>query len=212
MIPNRRPDALPFRDLLRQHRLAAGLTQEDLAERAEMSARGISDLERGVRTYPYRETVKLLADALGLSRAERSAFGLAARRPPRRGKASRGSPSALPIPLTPLIGRTQEQAAISSLLGDDAVRLVTLTGPGGVGKTRLALSVAERMADAFPDGVVFVDLAPLRDPDLVLSQVGTALGRRESPGEGFSEVIRGYLGAGHAPAARQLRAPAGCRT
>jgi transcriptional regulator with XRE-family HTH domain len=64
----------PFGELLRRHRLAAGLTQEDLAERAGLSARGISDLERGARSHPYQETVRLLADALALDGAERVAL------------------------------------------------------------------------------------------------------------------------------------------
>ena len=99
-----------FADLLRQHRLAAGLTQEELAERAGLSARGISDLERGARRHPHRETVRLLADALGLSGAARATFAPAAPR-------SIGRPiprpervvAHLPVPLTPLIGRHQER-------------------------------------------------------------------------------------------------------
>ena len=83
-------NASSFGDLLRQHRLAAGLTQEELAERTGLSARGISDLERGARTHPYRETCELLADGLGLDGPQRSAFLAAARHgavrtAPRRG-------------------------------------------------------------------------------------------------------------------------------
>ncbi|MGH2618282.1 MAG: helix-turn-helix domain-containing protein, partial [Thermomicrobiales bacterium] len=74
MTVDRRPDSPGFADLLRQHRLAAGLTQEELAERAGLSARGISDLERGVRTFPRAETVRLLADGLGLTGEERAAL------------------------------------------------------------------------------------------------------------------------------------------
>jgi transcriptional regulator with XRE-family HTH domain len=71
---DQRADHPLFGDLLRRHRLAAGLTQEELAERASLSRRGISDLERGARSHPYRETVRVLADALGLAGGERSAF------------------------------------------------------------------------------------------------------------------------------------------
>ena len=74
-------DAPTFGDLLRRHRRARDLTQEALAERAGVSVRAISDLERGARTHPYRETATLLAEALGLSGSERAALLAAARRP-----------------------------------------------------------------------------------------------------------------------------------
>src|SRR5829696_10167900 len=139
MTVDRHPDTPVFAELLRQHRRAMGVTQEELAERAGMSARGISDLERGARSHPHRETVRLLADALGLSGAARSTFVRAAPRAIGR-TAARPAPAAqLPIPLTPLIGRHQERAAVIALMRDGVTRLVTLTGPGGVGKTRLAL-------------------------------------------------------------------------
>jgi predicted ATPase/DNA-binding XRE family transcriptional regulator len=194
MTVDRTTDLPVFAELLRQHRLAAGFTQEELAEQAGMSARGISDLERGARRHPHRETVLLLADALGLSGAARSTFvrsaprliGRAASRPER-------TAALFPVPLTPLIGRHQEQAALDSLMRDSGVRLVTLTGPGGVGKTRLALAVAEQLGDAFPDGLTFVDLAPLRDPDLVLPTIASALGLRETGGRALVDGIRAFL-------------------
>jgi predicted ATPase/DNA-binding XRE family transcriptional regulator len=183
----------PFGDLLRRHRLAAGLTQEELADQAGLSRRGISDLERTARSHPYRETVRVLADALGLTGGQRSAFFVAAKRPVRRSAVRRGSFTALPLPLAPLIGRHEERSGVRRLLLDDAVRLVTLTGPGGVGKTRLALGVAEEMDDAFPDGLVFVDLALLRDPSLVLSHVAATLGLRETAERAFLAVIHDFL-------------------
>ena len=82
----------------------------------------------------------------------------------------------LPIPLTRLIGRQSERATARTQLLDEAVPLLTLTGPGGVGKTRLALTVAQDVADQFADDVVWVDLASLRDADLVPVTVAGALG------------------------------------
>jgi excisionase family DNA binding protein len=88
--------------------------------------------------------------------------------------------TSLPAPLTRFIGREREIAAVGDRLCRDDARLVTLTGPGGVGKTRLSLRVAEEVADRFAAGVVFVSLAPVPRPDLVLPAVARALGVRES--------------------------------
>jgi predicted ATPase/DNA-binding CsgD family transcriptional regulator len=85
----------------------------------------------------------------------------------------------VPAPVTALIGREGEVAALSALLGRTDVRLVTLTGPGGVGKTSLSIAVAMEMADAFADGAVFVDLAPIRDAALVAAAIARQLGLRE---------------------------------
>src|SRR5215218_10547074 len=86
-----------------------------------------------------------------------------------------------PIPRTRLIGREAERANARKLLLDEAVPLLTLTGPGGVGKTRLALAIAEDVGVSFTDGMVFVDLAPLADPALVPAAVAAALGVTPTP-------------------------------
>jgi predicted ATPase/transcriptional regulator with XRE-family HTH domain len=175
-----------FGVLLRQHRLAAGLTQEGLAERAGVSARGVQDLERGLRATPRAETVRLLADALGLDPESRSRLIAAAHPelaiPPPSG-ANPLPLAALPVAPTSIVGRESEITAVCSLLrdrgGDSATRLVTLTGPGGVGKTRLALAVAAALEGDYADGVAWVELAPLHDPELVASAIARVLGVRE---------------------------------
>ena len=166
------PQRFTFGAQLRRLRLAAGLTQESLAERSGLSARALSDLERNPDRLPRLETVNLLADGLGLD-PERRVDLLAAARPDNieelpRQTTTAGS-SGVPRPLTRLIGRAGVAAAVAELVRRGDTQLVTLTGPGGVGKTRLAIEVTRLVADQFPDGVHFVDLAPLRDSALVLS-------------------------------------------
>jgi predicted ATPase/class 3 adenylate cyclase len=85
----------------------------------------------------------------------------------------------LPIPATPFLGRERELAEIVDLLSDENVRLLTLTGPGGIGKTRLGLQAAAEVAERYPDGIFWVPLAPLRDPELVFATAGQAVGAKD---------------------------------
>lgn len=98
----------------------------------------------------------------------------------------------LPVQLTSFIGREREMAEVKRQLS--AARLVTLTGAGGCGKTRLALQVAADLAEEYPDGVWLVELAPLREPGLVPQAVASALGVREEPGRGLTETLADRLG------------------
>jgi transcriptional regulator with XRE-family HTH domain len=187
-----------FGRMLRRLRSAASLSQEELAERAGLSKRGISDLERGARLAPRLETVRLLADALMLSDVDRQALLAAARPGLLRTEGSGPVPSvpvSLPTPLTRLIGREKEVRVLESSLRRDDIRLVTLTGAGGTGKTRLAIAVAAELQDAFPDGIVFVDLAPLTDPGLVLPTIAATLGVRETESQSLRVALEVFLTA-----------------
>jgi predicted ATPase/DNA-binding XRE family transcriptional regulator len=184
---------LAFGDLLRQHRNAASLTQEDLAERAGLSVDTISLLERGEHRRPHRYTMQSLADALGLSQQERIRFEMAARMPAVRADTHDTRSTDLPSQLTPFIGREREVQEVRHRLLHPYVRLLTLTGPGGVGKTRLGLEVAGRVLDQFADGVCFVALAPISDPALVPSAIAQALQVRQGVGQSVSEALKQYL-------------------
>ena len=183
-----------FAELLRSFRIARSLTQSELAERAGLSPRGISDLERGERTQPRPGTVRNLAKALKLSPEQRSAFIAAARSTRREGNGRRlSSTVGLPGYLPNLIGRETDVDAIKTLLTREHQQLVTLTGPGGVGKTRVALQVAAELAEEFPDGVWFVRLAPLTDYTLVLSTIAQMLALRESGEQAIERVLLEHL-------------------
>ncbi|HEX5415168.1 MAG TPA: helix-turn-helix transcriptional regulator, partial [Chloroflexota bacterium] len=143
-----------FGTLLKRYRVAAGLTQEELAERSGLSVRGISDLERGRRSHPYHGTIRLLADTLGLTEEERSVLSATAR--PGAGATvpatTADPPSNLPNPVTSFIGREDDRRAVCQLLDSSEVRLINLTSPGEVGKTRLALRVAAEARRSYSDG------------------------------------------------------------
>ena len=189
-------EAPSFGALLRQYRLAAGLTQEALAERAGLSARAISDLERGINRAPRQDTLDLLSQALRLPPRKRASLVTAGHPAVDAAAALEQSafpPHNLPSAPTPLIGRDQDIARATTLLERDEVRLLTLTGPSGVGKTRLGLQVAEDMLERCDDGVWFVALASIHDPALVAPAIVQALGLRESAGQTPQRLLQDAL-------------------
>ncbi|MDQ6675410.1 MAG: helix-turn-helix domain-containing protein, partial [Chloroflexota bacterium] len=187
-----------FGALLRAHRLAANLTQATLAERAAVSTRGIQDLERGLRR-PHRQTLLRLMAALGLSADEQASLRAVATPTPRRGatelqrklewisRARLSDRHNLPLQLSSFVGREDELAELQRV--SRIARLLTLTGAGGIGKTRLAMEAARAMASAYPDGVWLVELAHLVDPGLVPEAVATAVGVLGTPGQDMSTTL-----------------------
>lgn len=200
-----------FAALLRRLREAAGLTQQELAERAALTPHAVSALERGTRTRPYPHTVRSLADALAASDTDRSALLAAV---PRRGSSGPApdpvdvqdvDPAAgtsaprvargLVVPPTHLFGREQDVAEVTALFAAGA-RLVTLVGAGGVGKTRLAAAVSTAIAADYPDGVVQVSLAPLADAGDLVPTIGRALGVTvtDGPDDAGLDAVAAHLG------------------
>jgi len=185
-----------FGELLKGYRLAAGLTQEALAERAGLGVRSVQAVEGG-GSRPRRDTLRRLADALALGASERALLLAAGTPAPRRSPAgdvpAPPSPARHNLPLAPsaLIGREAERAVVLALLGE--ARLVTLTGSGGVGKTRLALAAAEALVEQYPDGVWLVELAALAEDRLVAQTVLETLGTPEEPSRPMLATLTDYL-------------------
>ncbi len=198
--------------VLRALREARGITQEGWAARLGYSARTVQRWERGTvvpdaaaeaafvalcqetgafRSYDhgplagFAPTAAWLQDLLARARLGTPAAAAV------RSEEPAPQPASLPVALTSFVGRERELSELRALLG--TVRLLTLTGPGGTGKTRLALEAAADQAAAFSDGVFFVDLAPLRDPTLVVSAIARTLGIQGSPNLPLVESVVRFL-------------------
>jgi predicted ATPase/DNA-binding XRE family transcriptional regulator len=160
---------------LRKLRLMAGMTQEELAERAGISARTVSDVERGLRTVVHHDTAHRLASALGLAEEQRRTFDALARGR-EAGPLQVPAAGRLPQVPTPLLGRSHDLETLRATLEGSDVRLLTLTGPGGIGKTRLAVEAARRSQESFGGEVFFVSLGNVKDASLVATEAAKAIG------------------------------------
>ena len=161
---------------LKALREAAGFTQQEIATIAGLSVHAISALERGERRRPHVETVRALSAALDLAGATRDAFFESARTPALEAAVEELSGVSLPLALTALLGRDADMQTLRHWLADPGARLITLTGPGGVGKTSLALELARAIAAGGATRVVFVTLAAIRNSAFVAPAIAEALG------------------------------------
>jgi predicted ATPase/DNA-binding XRE family transcriptional regulator len=168
----------PFGGQLKALREAAGFTQEELATIAGLSVHAVGALERGQRRRPHVETVRALSAALDLTAGARDALMASARPAGREAAVDEPGPASLPRPLTALLGRDREVKVLRQWLADPATRLITLTGPGGAGKTRLALELARANAVESACDVRFIELASVRNATLVATAIADAFGVR----------------------------------
>src|SRR5512135_2310064 len=206
------PQEVAFSRWLKRRRTALDLTQWDLAERVGCSRQAIQKIEAGTRR-PSKQIAELLIACLDIPPEERPAFvrwarlGLAATppdlaiasAPPSSATATSiapvesAPPSNLPAPLTSLIGRDEEVEAVRRSLLRDEVRLLTLVGPPGIGKTRLGIAVAARLSVHFRDGVRFVALDTVNEADRVTTAIGQSFGLKPVGKQPLAEAIAGYL-------------------
>jgi predicted ATPase/transcriptional regulator with XRE-family HTH domain len=190
-----------FAHWLKQRRKALDLTQHDLARLIGCAVITIQQVE-GERRRPSKQMAELLATHLGIPVGEREAFvrlarthALVPRPAPLSQLSEPATPTNVPVPLTPLIGRAAEVAAICTCLERPDIHLMTLVGPPGVGKTRLSLQVASALCARFPDGVWFVALAAIRELHLVAPTITQVLGLTEAGRQPVIDRLKSALRA-----------------
>jgi predicted ATPase/DNA-binding XRE family transcriptional regulator len=182
---------------VRRRRKSLDLTQAQLAERVGCALVTLRKIEADERR-PSVQMAERLAQGLALPPSEWADFAAAAAGAEtvawleRQSRPDARLPGNLPAPLTSLIGREDELAQITACLQREDVRLITLTGPVGVGKTRLAIEAGRRL-DKLRDGVYLVELASVREPGLVLPAIATVLGVREGRGSNLGRLLADYL-------------------
>jgi predicted ATPase/DNA-binding XRE family transcriptional regulator len=180
-----------FARLLKRRRVAAGLSQEALADKAGVSVDAISYLERDVRHAPQRATLELLVRALALDDPARQEIEAAAKQARARGPQAPSFTNNLPPELTSFVDREKELPEIRELLRSH--RLVTVVGTGGAGKTRSAIAVARDLVADFGDGVWLSDLSLISDPTLVSAVVARALNLQEDGSCPILDTLLAYL-------------------
>jgi predicted ATPase/transcriptional regulator with XRE-family HTH domain len=191
-------EQIQFGQWLKERRNALGMTQKGLASCAQCSPKTVEKIEAGERR-PSGQIAELLLTCLRVPPESREALMSLARGVPFTAASVMVSPPAapatvnLPAPLTSFIGRAESIEAVRSLLHRPEVRLVTLTGPPGIGKTRLSLQVGRSLGQEYRDGAFFVPLAVISDPALVASAIARRFGLRESGSGSLSDVLVAYL-------------------
>jgi len=168
-----------FADVLRRCRRGSGMSQAALAESAGLSASAVSALERGERTRPYPHTVRVMAEAMTLSEADRQELLAAAASGSGARLFAPVGGSVVPVPLTSFVGRQELIVLGTKLITQE--RLITLTGLGGVGKTRLAVELSRRTAETFAGGRWTVDVESLAGATSVTESAAAVLGLRDPP-------------------------------